>query len=71
MQRISDPFSVIPAPHQVRDKRQAESSIFNTFWTPAFAGVTVFGNIDDFCNYAPASNQTSGASQTTSPVFLW
>ena len=27
-------FSVIPAPHQVRDKLQSESSKFNTFWMP-------------------------------------
>jgi len=52
MHRISEVFSVIPAPHQVRDKLQPESSVFKKFWTPAFAGVTVFGNIDDLCNYA-------------------
>jgi hypothetical protein len=27
-------FSVIPAPHQVRDKLQPESSNFNAFWMP-------------------------------------
>ena len=31
---------VIPAPHQVRDKLQRESSHFSRLWTPAFAGVT-------------------------------
>ena len=29
-------------------------SVYNKFWIPAFAGVTVFGNINDFCNYAVA-----------------
>ena len=33
---------VIPAPYQIRDKLQPESSIFNRFWTPALAGVTRF-----------------------------
>ena len=28
------PFSVIPAPHIVRDKLQPESSNFNVFWMP-------------------------------------
>ena len=28
------PFLVIPAPHQVRDKLQPESSKFNNFWMP-------------------------------------
>jgi len=39
------PFSVIPAPHQVRDKLQPESSIFKELqktWTPFFNGVTTF-----------------------------
>jgi len=38
-------FFVIPAPHQVRDKLQPESSVFRNLsltWTPAFAGVTTF-----------------------------
>jgi len=52
MHPISEVFSVIPAPHRMRDKLHPESSVFNKFWTPASAGVTVFGNIDDFCNYA-------------------
>jgi len=58
---ISEDFSVIPAPALPGgNKLQPESSVFNKFWTPApvpdpdpgFAGVTVFGNIDDFCNDA-------------------
>ena len=60
MLRILEAFSVIPAPHPVRDKPQPESSVFNKFRTrgpapdpdPEFAGVAVFRNIDDFCNYA-------------------
>ena len=28
------PFPVLPAPHQVRDKLQPESSNFNVFWMP-------------------------------------
>ncbi|MBU2497869.1 MAG: hypothetical protein KKE57_03115, partial [Proteobacteria bacterium] len=48
------------APHQVRDKLQPESSVLKQFWTPGpvpdpdpgFAGETVFGNMDEFCNYA-------------------
>jgi len=58
MHRILEPFSVIPAPHQVRDKLQPESRIFSRSWIPPRfspgwrAGMTVFGNIDDFCNHA-------------------
>jgi hypothetical protein len=33
---------VIPAPYQVRDKLQQESSDFSLLWTPASAGVTRF-----------------------------
>jgi len=38
-------FFVIPAPHQVRDKLQPGSSIFDpvqNIWIPAFAGMTTF-----------------------------
>ena len=41
-------FFVIPAPHQVRDKLQPKSSIFNKLqllWTPVFTGVTTFYEI--------------------------
>ncbi len=38
-------FSVIPAPYQVRDKLQQESSLFNYLelpWIPVFTGMTIF-----------------------------
>jgi len=38
-------FSVIPAPHQVRDKLQPEPSFVKQLkisWTPFFNGVTTF-----------------------------
>ena len=41
-------FSVIPAPSQVRDKLQPESSVFEwlqILWPPVFTGVTTFYEI--------------------------
>ena len=48
-------FYAIPAPHQVRDKLQPESSKFNHFWMPSHRGAGQapqvrhdgFGALDD------------------------
>jgi hypothetical protein len=35
---------------QCRHSGGSRNPVFKSFWTPAFAGVTTFGYVNDFCD---------------------
>jgi hypothetical protein len=68
-------FSVIPAPHQVRDKLQPESSNFNAFWMPDqvrhddFETFYRIVNITSLSIVATAANTSVGENPAMLPNF--
>jgi len=57
-------FSVIPAPHQVRDKLRRESRGINYFWALAFEEVTA---LETF--YKTIKNVLKKREKFPSPIF--